>query len=99
MATTKVSITIDTERLEELKRLSDAGVSLSAVIDEAVRRELKRLQMIAILEEMDRENPISDEARKAGEESWERFESSSTQVPSPPSRKNKASQGPNSRKR
>ena len=44
------------------------------MIGDVVRREAKRLQMIAILDEMERENPISDEDRKRGEASWQRFE-------------------------
>jgi hypothetical protein len=70
----KISITIETERLEEFHRLADPEAGFSAVIGDVVRREAKRLQMIAILDEMERENPISDEDRKRGEASWHRFE-------------------------
>jgi post-segregation antitoxin (ccd killing protein) len=84
MATTKISITIDTDRLEDLKRLSANGASLSAVISEAVSRELKRLQLLALLEEWERESPISPEGRAEGELLWQRIKSSWTREPSAP---------------
>jgi post-segregation antitoxin (ccd killing protein) len=87
MATTKLSITVDTKRLEEIKKLSNAGVSLSAIIDEALQRELTRLQLIALLEEMERRNPISEKGRAEGERLWKRLKSSWTPAPSQRSRK------------
>jgi hypothetical protein len=56
----KISITIDTELHSALHRLAEMDPALSMAISDAVRGEAKRLQMITLLEEMERENPISD---------------------------------------
>jgi len=99
MATTKISITLDTDRLEELKSLAGAGISLSAVIDDALRIELHRLRMKALLDEMDAQNPISPEEHAAGRELWQRMQSSLTQVRSLRSRKKWAASATRSKKR
>jgi post-segregation antitoxin (ccd killing protein) len=99
MATTKISITVDADRLEDLKRLSNAGVSLSAVIDEALQNELYRRQMMALLDEMDARNPISPEDQAAGEKLWEQIQSSSIRARSRPSPKKTAGSARRSKKR
>jgi hypothetical protein len=70
-----------------VKRLAGAGISLSAIIDEALRVELHRLRTKALLDEMEARNPISPEERAAGEEIWRQIESSSLPEPSQRSRK------------
>jgi hypothetical protein len=99
MGTTKISITVDTKRLEELKRLAGAGVSLSAVVDEALRLELHRYRMTALLDEMERTQPLTDEDRAAGEQLWQQIKSSWTQARSRPSPRKKAPSASPSRKR
>ena len=70
----KISISIDTELREALPRLAEMDTALSAAISDAVKREAKRLQMIALLDEMERKNPLSDEGRRAGKALWARMQ-------------------------
>ena len=49
---------------------------LSAFFAQAVQNEVDRLGLIALLDELEREDPISPESRAAGERLWQRISSS-----------------------
>jgi post-segregation antitoxin (ccd killing protein) len=87
MATKKVSVTVDAATLDEVRKLAGKGVNLSALVDEALRAKVYRLRLLALLDEMDRENPITPEGHAKGMRLWQRIESASTQEPSRRSRK------------
>ena len=74
--TTRVSVTIDRALLDEFKQLTEGQVKLSALFAEAVQNEVDRLGMIALLDELEREDPISPESREAGERLWQKISSS-----------------------
>ena len=76
MATTKISVTVDTATLREIRRLAGAGVNLSALVGEALQNEVRRRGLLELLDEMDRESPISAEGHAAGERLWKRILSS-----------------------
>ncbi len=67
MATTKISVTVDTEVLERMKHFLPGKFNLSALLNEALRDQVHRHEMLALLDEMDRENPISAAGDIAGE--------------------------------
>lgn len=98
MAVSKISVTVDSKTLKEMKRLSP-GVPLSRIIDQALQTEAKRMKLQGILDEMDRRNPISARDYRAGEALWTSIESSWTQARSRRSRKKTAAYGPRSGRR
>jgi post-segregation antitoxin (ccd killing protein) len=87
MATRKISVTVDAELLDELRRREGPDVNLSAIVNDALKRRSKKLGMLALLAEMERENPSTPEDIAAGEELWQRIVSSSIPEPSRRSRK------------
>jgi hypothetical protein len=89
MGVTKVSVTVDADMLREVRRIAGKDISLSSIVDESLRRQLQRMRMLALLDEMDKHNPISPTGLKSGEALWQRIESSSTRVHSPRSRRKK----------
>jgi hypothetical protein len=76
--TTRVSVTIDRGLLDELKELAGGEPKLSALFVNAVRREINRLGMLQLLDEMEREDPMTPEGRAAGERLWKAICSSWT---------------------
>ncbi|MDB5070935.1 MAG: hypothetical protein JWM87_2046 [Candidatus Eremiobacteraeota bacterium] len=99
MPKTRVSVTVEREVLDEFKELAGKDAKLSAVMTEALRREIRRLGMLAYLEEREREHPISPEGRAAGERLWKTVVLSLTPEYYPQSRKAKKQCAPRSRKR
>ena len=92
MSSAKISVTVDGAVLREIRDLAGPDVNLSSIVDEGLRRQLQRMRMLVLLDEMDERHPISNAGQKKGERLWQRIESSSTRVPSPRSRaKKKAS--------
>jgi|GEM_PF-6859926 len=92
MPSVKISVTVDAATLRELREFAGNDANISALVNAGLERELKRLQFLALLDEMDERNPISEEGRKKGEELWQRIESSLMQARSRRSpRKKKAS--------
>lgn len=77
MPKTRLSVTIERELLDELKKLSGNDVKPSELFSEAVRDEIRRLEMLALLDEMDRRDPLTPEDCEAGDRLWEAIESSS----------------------
>jgi hypothetical protein len=47
-------------------------VNVSSIVDEALRARVARLELLAVLDEWERDFPISAEGRKAGEALWRR---------------------------
>jgi len=76
MPKTRVSVTVERALLDELKQLAGPDFKLSAVVSEAIRDEIRRLGMIALIDEMEREDPLSPADREAGERLWQAIESS-----------------------
>jgi hypothetical protein len=93
MGAVKVSVTLDADTLREVRRISGKGVSLSSIVDEGLRLQLHRMQMLALLDEMDARNPISAAEQRAGEKLWAEIESSLTRARSRRSRAKKAASG------
>ncbi len=83
MATTKISVSVDSQVLLDLKRRLPGKVNLSALLNEALRERLHRIEMIAVLEQMNREDPPTEADEIAGEELWQQIRSSSIPAPSP----------------
>ena len=73
--TTRVSVSIDRAILDEFKQITGGSLRLSTVFAEAVQDEINRLGMLALLDEMDREDPISPETRAKAARQWERISS------------------------
>ena len=90
MGVTKVSVTVDSDTLREVRRFAGKDISLSSIVDQSLRRQLQRMRMLALLDDMEKRNPISSADRKSGEALWQQIESSSTRVHSPRSRRKKA---------
>jgi hypothetical protein len=84
VATTKISVSVDSKVLSDLKRFLPGKHNLSALLNEALRERLHRFEMIAVLEQMNREDPPSEVDELAGEALWDSIRSSSIQAPSPP---------------
>ncbi|MEA2786439.1 MAG: hypothetical protein QOF71_2543 [Candidatus Eremiobacteraeota bacterium] len=82
MRAAKVSVTVDGATLDEVKRLAGKGVNLSAIFSEALRKHMYRLRLLALLDEMDRADPMTPEGLAAGEKLWQAMQSSSTPAPS-----------------
>ncbi len=70
MPKARVSVTIERTLLDELKELGGNDVKLSALLSEAIRDEIRRLGMLAYLQERERAHPISPKNREAGERLW-----------------------------
>ena len=87
MPKTRISVTVERALLDEFKQVAGKDAKLSEVVAEALRDEIRRLGLIALLDEWERENPISEEGRAAGEKLWQAIESSSIPARSPRSRK------------
>jgi post-segregation antitoxin (ccd killing protein) len=77
VATTKISVTVDTETLERIKQFLPGNFNLSAILNEALRDQLHRHEMLALLDEMDRDDPMSEADDEAGETLWQQIQSSS----------------------
>jgi hypothetical protein len=87
---TKISVTVDSDALREVRRIAGKSVSLSSIVDEGLRLQLHRLRMTALLDEMDARNPISATDQEAGEQLWAEIESSLTRARSRRSRRKTA---------
>ena len=92
-------VPVDYTALDERARLVDEDVNLADIADEALRMRVQRMRMLAWLDEMDRESPISPEEHAAGLELWKRIVSSSIQAPSRRSLKTRGASAPRSAKR
>jgi hypothetical protein len=75
--TRRISVTVERPLIDEIIQLAGNDVTLSAVVTDALRVHARRLGMLAYLDELDRENPISPEQREAGERLWQQIASSS----------------------
>jgi len=87
MPKTRISVTVERALLDEFKHVAGKDAKLSEVVSFALRDEIRRLGLIALLDEWERKNPISDEGRAAGERLWQAIESSSIPARSQRSRK------------
>jgi len=87
MPVKKISVSVNEETLREIRELAGGAVNFSALVDEGLTRELYRRRMLALLDEMDREDPIPVLERREGENLWRQIESSSTPARSQRSRK------------
>ena len=85
----KLSVSVDEQTLEEIRRLAP-HVTVSFLVDEALKQELMRMRLKALLDEMDAKNPISEEERRKGDRLWEQTVAFSTRVHSRQSTKEKA---------
>jgi post-segregation antitoxin (ccd killing protein) len=89
----KLSVTVDSDVLAEIRALAPE-LKVSFLVDDALKQKLTRLRAIALLDEWERETPISDEERRIGDQLWEESVSFWTQEPSRLSRKS-ADESPN----
>ncbi|HWT04373.1 MAG TPA: hypothetical protein VN224_01320 [Xanthomonadales bacterium] len=80
-------MTVERALLDEFKQVAGNDAKLPALVSAALRREIRRLGMLALLEEMERKNPSSAKSRAAGERLWRTAGLSLTPEPSPRSRK------------
>jgi hypothetical protein len=87
MPVKKISVSVNAETLREIRELAGDAVNLSALVDEGLTRELYRRRMLALLDEMDLEDPIPDVERREGAKLWRQIESSSIPARSQRSRK------------
>jgi len=87
MPKTRISVTVERALLDEFRQTAGKDAKLSALVSDALRREIRRLGMLALLEEMERENPSSAKSRAAGERLWRSAVLSLTRERSPRSRK------------
>jgi hypothetical protein len=78
MASTKISVTVDENTLREIRELAGSEMNLSSIVDEGLRRQLQRMRMIALLDDMDARHPISAHGQESGERLWQQTVSSST---------------------
>ncbi|HEV2739449.1 MAG TPA: hypothetical protein VGU66_12775 [Candidatus Elarobacter sp.] len=76
MPKARISVTVERALLDEFKQVA-GDAKLSEVVSEALRDEIRRLGLLALLDEWERESPISEEGRAAGEKLWQAIESSS----------------------
>ena len=74
--TVKISVTVDQATLDEVKRLEGKDLDLSAIFHDALTSLLHRHRMLALLDELERENPSSPEDRAAGERLWQKMQAS-----------------------
>jgi hypothetical protein len=70
MQKARISVTVDRALLNEFRHVAGKDARLSAVVSQALRREINRLGMLALLEEWEREDPISPKNRAAGDRKW-----------------------------
>jgi Arc/MetJ-type ribon-helix-helix transcriptional regulator len=96
--TKRISVTLERELLDEIKQLAGKK-TLSAVVNEALRAEARRLGWLAYFEEREREKPISPKGRAAGERLWKTVVLSLTPERSRRSRKTKTKSVSRSKKR
>ena len=99
MPTEKISITLDSADLRAVQKLARPRRAVSAVIGEAVHEYVRRQDLIQILVDMEKTNPITADERAAGERIWQQTLSSWTQAPSARSPRKKGVSGTRSRKR
>jgi post-segregation antitoxin (ccd killing protein) len=64
MATSRITVTVDTELEEVLRRVSsERGVSISALVSEAIAQELRYVALDEFLDHAEKEfGPVSQEA-------------------------------------
>jgi post-segregation antitoxin (ccd killing protein) len=79
---TRISVRVDSALLDEYRRKAGDNVNLAAAVEDGIHWEIRRIDGLAWLDELEREDPISDEDRAAGERLWQEIESSSTPAPS-----------------
>jgi hypothetical protein len=80
MPKTRITVTVERALLDEFKQVAGKDAKLSEIFCLALRDEIKRLNLIALFDEWERDNPISAEGRAAGEKLWQAIESSSIQA-------------------
>ncbi len=73
--TRKISITVDGMTLDEVKRIGGKHGNISAVLSEALKKHLKRLQLIALLDTWEAEDPSSAADVASGEKLWQEMQS------------------------
>jgi hypothetical protein len=95
----KIPVPVDTEMLERTKHFLPGNDNLSAILNEALRAQVHRYEMLAVLDELDRENPICHTGEIAGEQVRQRIPSSSIPASSARLRTTKKSSGARSVKR
>jgi len=88
----KLSVSVDGATLDELKVLIP-GITVSFLVDEALRQRLARARLLRLLDEWDAESPISPDERREGEKLWREAVSSSIQVRSRLSQREKERRG------
>jgi post-segregation antitoxin (ccd killing protein) len=98
MATIKISVTVDAEVLSRIRQFLPENTNLSGIINEALHEQLARHEALAVLDEMERERPISEAGKVAGERLWQAIESSSTRAPLPRSQPVKKRSGSRSQR-
>lgn len=64
MGTVKVSVTLQEEHVREAKRRAGKG-GLSAYLDDMLRVQLQHERLGRLLEDLDREYPLSDDEKVA----------------------------------
>jgi hypothetical protein len=67
----KLSVSVDADSLDELRKLAPE-VTISFLISDALKQKLTRLRLRALLDEMEAENPMTDEERRKGDALWEK---------------------------
>jgi hypothetical protein len=82
MPKSRISVRVDSALLDEYRQAAGDEANLPEVIAEGLRWEIRRYAGLAMLDEWEREDPISEEDRAAGERLWKEIESSSTPAPS-----------------
>jgi len=93
----KLSVSVDEQTLDELRRLVP-HLTVSFLVDDALRQQLARAQLTKVLDELEALHPPTPEEKAEGERLWREAVSSSIQVrsrrspqatvqPSPPSGK------------
>jgi hypothetical protein len=82
--TRKISVTVDSETYDALRELAPTE-AISFLIDDSLRQKLVRLRLRKLLDEMEREKPMTEEGRARGDALWKLTESFWTAEPSPPS--------------
>ena len=78
MPKTRISVRVDRALLDEYREAAGDQADLSELMAESLRIEIRRFGMLALLDEWEREDPISAEDRAAGDRLWKEIESSST---------------------
>ena len=70
MAMRKISVTVDADVLKAVLETEGEGANVSAIVNDALARLVRRRHLKAWLNEMDRKFPLSAEDKAAGEELW-----------------------------